>query len=105
MAHRDLAALDGLRQTRPALSRRVDILRLLGRLEFVGSHWVRDLIFPDATHRMTAWRTLHALHADRLIWCAPVDVRKLPSTTRTQRAMPKNIGSCWLSGGRCHHCP
>ena len=93
----DVSALDALRRTRPALDRRIDVLRLLGRLEFVGSHWVRDLIFPDATHRMTAWRTLHALHADRLIWRAPVDPRKLPSTACTQRAMPKSIQP-WVYG-------
>ncbi len=86
VARIDIAALGALRQKRPALDRRVDVLRLLGRLEFVGSHWVRDLIFPDAAHRMTAWRTLHALHADRLIWRAPVDARKLPSTARASHA-------------------
>ena len=91
VARIDIASLGALRQKRPALDRRVDVLRLLGRLEFAGSHWVRDLIFPDAAHRMTAWRTLHALHADRLIWRAPVDARKLPSTARAQRAMPSEI--------------
>lgn len=69
------------------VQRWADILRLLGRLEFVGTRWVDRLLFPDYS-RWTAWRTLEALHAERLVWRAPVDVWKLPGAVRCVRGTP-----------------
>ena len=62
------------------VQRWADVLRLLGRLEFVGTRWVDRLLFPDYS-RWTAWRTLEALHAERLVWRTPrplVGIDNLP---------------------------
>ena len=91
------ALVDAARHAYAETDRRAAVLRLLGRLEFVGSHWVRKLIFPDAMNRMAAWRALDALHEDRLIWRAPLDPRKLPSAVRRRDALPAQIRP-WIYG-------
>lgn len=64
------------------IERIADVLRLLGRLEFVGAHWVRTLIFPDKPHPMHTWRMLDGLLRDKLVWRAPVTPTRLPGAIR-----------------------
>jgi len=80
----DLAAAGALHARVGPSARAAEVLRLLGRLEFVGTHWLRALIFPDC-HRVTAWRALEMLHAQRLVWRAGVAPDKLPGAMRWPR--------------------
>ncbi len=43
----DTTIIDAMRRTDMGTERWVDVLRLLGRLEFVGRRWVHELIFPE----------------------------------------------------------
>jgi hypothetical protein len=102
-----VSTLEAMRHTNAGGERWADVLRLLGRLEFVGSHWVRTLIFPDVAHRMTAWRVLHTLHAAGLIWKVTVQPTKLPGAIRWPRGRALGVlpaiygltasGRAWLA--------
>jgi hypothetical protein len=73
--------------------RMAEVLRALGRLEFMLSQQIRQLIYPD-THRATMYRHLRHLLDEELIWRMPVTIESEQDRRRmvrdgTRRAPPR----------------
>lgn len=67
--------------------RQRELLRLLTRLEFVPARHLHALVAPEL-HRVTFWRWLQAIHAQRLIWRHTVDAGRLPGGIAASNAAP-----------------
>src|SRR6266545_2677446 len=69
------------------VERAPDVLRLAGRLEFLGARWIKTLIFPDRDVK-TMRRALAALYEQRLIWRVPVPIDAIPGAIRARNDQP-----------------
>jgi len=69
------------------IERTAEVLRLAGRLEFLGARWIKTLIFPDRDVK-TMRRALAALYEQRLIWRVPVPIDAIPGAIRARNGQP-----------------
>ena len=67
--------------------RDLEVLRLLGRIEFGRPQWIHRLIYPDYTLRWTRM-VLQRLYLQRLIWRAPAPARRVAGSIGSRNQQP-----------------
>ncbi len=71
----------------PLNNRKISVLRLLGRLEFMLSSQLRNMVYRDLS-RSLMFKELNALIGEDLVWCTKSPYSAVTTTTREGRYAP-----------------